>query len=87
MIFMDDDLRMTFIGYNENGLIGFFNGTTELLYLERPRHWEELVKKKELPYIKHADVHAVNLKSYREEDDGKKNKIPKTKRKITKRKV
>jgi hypothetical protein len=78
---------MTFIGYNENGLIGFFNGTTELLYLERPRNWKELVKKKELPYIKHADVHAVNLKNYREEDDGKKNKIPKTKRKIAKRKV
>lgn len=69
MIFMDNDLRMTFIGYNENGLIGFFNGTTELLYLERPRNWEKLVEEKQLPYIKHADVHAVNLKNYREEDE------------------
>lgn len=83
MIFMDD-LKMTFIGYNENGLIGFFNGTNELLYLERPRNWEELVKKKELPYIKHADVHAVNLTNYREEDDGRKTSSKKTKKKKSK---
>jgi hypothetical protein len=66
---MDQErIRITFIGHNENGLIGFINGTTELLYLERPRNWEALVEKYKLPYIKHADVHAVNLKNYREED-------------------
>lgn len=67
---MDEEqrIRLTFIGHNENGLVGFINGTTELLYLERPRNWEALVEKYKLPYIKHADVHAVNLKNYREED-------------------
>lgn len=66
---MDEErIRITFIGHNENGLVGFINGTTELLYLERPRNWEAIVNKYKLPYIKHADVHAVNLKNYREED-------------------
>lgn len=66
-----DGFKLTLIGHNENGLICFINGTNELLYLERPYNWEEYEKKFDLPYIKHADVHGVNLKNYREKRNGK----------------
>jgi hypothetical protein len=76
----EDVFRLTLIGYNEQGLIGFINGTNELLYLERPHNWEDYVKKFGLPYIKHEDVHAVNLKNYREEGkDAKQSKRRKNK--------
>lgn len=71
---MDKDknvFNLSLIGHNENGLIVFITGTTELLYLERPYNWEEYVKKHNLPYISHANVHAVNLKCYREEHKDK----------------
>lgn len=67
---MDKDknaFSLSLIGQNENGLIVFITGTTELLYLERPYNWEEYAKKYDLPYISHAMVHEVNLKCYREE--------------------
>lgn len=66
---MSTDLQLKFIGYNENGFIGFIIGTNELLYLERPYNWEEYVEKFKIPYISHATVHAVNLKNYRKENN------------------
>ena len=68
---MVEDVRpkLVLIGHNENGLIGFFEGTYELLYLEKPRNWEEVVEAYKLPYIEHEDVQYINVKNYRREDD------------------
>ena len=70
---METDLQIKFIGHNENGFVGFIIGTNELLYLERPRNWEDYVSKYKLPYITHKSVCDVNMKLFREEQkDGEK---------------
>lgn len=60
---MDEEkytFRINMIGHNEKGLIGFIDGTYELVYLQKPKNWEEVVEKLGLPYISKENVKEVN---------------------------
>ena len=57
---MDNNFKLNLIGHNERGLIGFINGTFELVYLQKPKNADELIEKMNLPYIDHENVKQVN---------------------------
>ena len=70
---MDSEgIHLHLIGHNEKGFVGFLNGSYELVYLEKPENWEDLVNKSGLPYISREDVRAVQKQMKKEAKDGKK---------------